>query len=92
MATLAEIQTSVEEYADYAEVGSVARARLFKTALTRLIMKLPQATSQAGASTALPIETYKRMLDDVAAWLVANDARSGANQRARTFNLSGMRG
>lgn len=92
MATIAALQTTLEDNADYAETGSVTKARAFKTALTKLLIKVPQQTGKGSASTTLPMATWEKLLAEVSAWLVANDSRSGANQRSKTFNMSGMRG
>lgn len=73
MATLAEILTELDTTASYAEDGSVAYAKRFRTALTRLIVKVPQQTGNAGTSTTLPISEYRAMLERVNGWLAVND-------------------
>jgi len=48
-ATLTEILDALNDYADYEEVGSVARARMYVTAARRFL-QLPTSSAEQGSS------------------------------------------
>jgi len=71
-----------DENADYDAVGSVSKAKLFRTACRRLIAKLPAQASRGGSggnqSFGYRIDEIRAMLQEVEAWLALNDTDSYA--------------
>ena len=72
--------TAFDENADYDANASVAKAKLFRTACRRLIVKLPSQASRGGAGGnqefGFRVDEVRRMLQEVEAWLSLNDGDS----------------
>jgi len=68
---IADIEADLLTYADFEEVGSVARARLFITSAKRWLILRPESASNEGSSLSmsksLVMEMMKRAQDYVAA-------------------------
>jgi hypothetical protein len=82
--TLEACHAAYLEFADYAEVGSVSRARQFATACRRLVLLLPKSGGHAGANLALNPEMVQGELQRALGWIAANDtaANSGVTHLA----------
>lgn len=90
--TLDQVLTELDDTASYEADASVALARRRQTALRRLITKTPLITANAGTSTTLPVAAYQAMLEEVTAWLSANDSRGAPNAGGvRYFSLEEYR-
>jgi hypothetical protein len=75
--TLTATLAAFDENADYDADGSVAKAKLFRTACRRLIAKLPAQASRGGTggnqSFAYQVDEIREMIHEVEAWLALND-------------------
>jgi hypothetical protein len=76
--TLESCHAAYLEFADYGEVGSVARARQFVTACRRLLLLLPKSGGHAGAQLSLNPELVAGELARAQSWLAINDSASNA--------------
>lgn len=69
--TIDDVETDLVEYADFEEVGSVARARSFITAAKRWLILSPESQSNEGSSMSMSksnvLDLLKRAQDYVAA-------------------------
>lgn len=93
MGTLAELQQAYEENADYDEVGSVAKAKAFRTACRRLIAKLPSSASQDSVGTIQnDLNQYKEALNAANRWLASNDTSATTTGGVKFSSFERFRG
>jgi len=86
VATFTEIQVALDDNADYAEVGSVVKAKAYQTALKRLLHSPQEAVHGGrgqGESTKYDMEQIKSLLDDVEQWIGGNDTSSTTGARVK---------
>jgi hypothetical protein len=63
--------------ADYAEAGSLAKARAFQTAATQLLVLLPRAAAMGGGmSSEFDHQSVRAALADAKGYIAANDTSS----------------
>ena len=86
---IADIEADLIEYADFEEVGSVARARSFITAAKRWLILRPESASNGGSSLSMSksvvMDLLKRAQDYVAA--NAGSVSDGAGGRVRFLGV-----
>ena len=76
---LTAYRQAAADNADYAETGSVTKAKAFETACRRLVVLLPSEIQGGGGQRQKnEIEQIKSELDDVVTWLVTNDTTRAA--------------
>lgn len=81
-ATLTEILDALNDYADYEEVGSVARARSYVTAARRFL-QLPSSSSEQGSSLGYTPEMIQAEIALARAYIAANSQANSANSSVR---------
>jgi hypothetical protein len=69
---IADIETDLLEYADFEEVGSVARARLFVTAANRWLILRAESASNQSSSLSIGKSFVENMLRRAQAFVSAN--------------------
>lgn len=72
--TLAQIQDSLIDNADFEEVQSVAKAKAFVTAAKRWFILSPQSASKDGASLSLNSQQIQLLMTRAQEFIRANDA------------------
>jgi hypothetical protein len=76
---IADIEAELLDYADFEEVGSVARARLFITAAKRWLILRPSSASNEGSSLSLNTQQVESMMKRAQDYVASNaSAASGA--------------
>lgn len=86
---IADIETDLLEYADFEEVGSVARAKLFITAAKRWLILRPESSSNEGSSISIGKTTIESMLKRAQDFVAANS--SGGSGGVRFLSTEGFR-
>lgn len=76
---IADIEADLIEYADFEEVGSVARARSFITAAKRWLILRPESASNEGSSLSMSKSVVMDLLKRAQDYVAANDI-SGAGR------------
>jgi hypothetical protein len=80
--SLSATLAAYDENADYDDDESVAKAKLFRSACRRLLVKLPAQASRGGSggtqSFGYRIDEIQAALQSVNIWLSANDTSSSA--------------
>lgn len=76
---IADIETDLLEYADFEEVGSVARARLFVTAANRWLILRAESASNQSSSLSIGKSFVENMLRRAQAF-VAKNSSSGTTR------------
>jgi hypothetical protein len=85
----ADITQTLLDNADFEEVRSVSKAKLFASAARRWLILRPQSTSGGGYSVQLNAEYIERMLQRATAFINANDTSSNANSGVRFLGMQG---
>lgn len=78
---IADIETDLLEYADFEEVASVSRARLFITAAKRWLILRAESASNQSSSLSIGKSFVENMLSRATAYVQAN---SDSNSVGRT--------
>ena len=81
-ATLTEILDALNDYADYEEVGSVARARMYVTAARRFL-QLPTSSAEQGSSLGYSPEMIQNEIAVARAYIDANAATPNGSGAVR---------
>jgi len=81
-ATLAEILDDLNDYADYEEVASVARARSYITAARRFL-QLPSSSSEQGSALGYTPAAIQSEIAVARAYIVAYDTSNANNKSVR---------
>ncbi len=76
--TIAEIEADLLEYADFEEVNSVARAKLFITAAKRWLILRPESASSQGQSLSIGKSNIEAMLKRAQDFVATSNSTSGA--------------
>ena len=84
------IESDLLEYADFEEVGSVTRARLFVTAAKRWLILRPESASNQGSSLSMSKSVIVDLLKRAQNFVSAN--ASGNNGRVRFLSAENYRG
>ncbi|MFM7009572.1 MAG: hypothetical protein ACKO0Z_09635 [Betaproteobacteria bacterium] len=79
--TLADIQADVLEYADFEEVASVSRAKLFITAAKRWLILCAESSSNQSSSLSIGKQYVSDMLKRAQAFVAQNTTGSGGQVR-----------
>lgn len=92
-ATLAELDEIIDANADYAEVGSAAKARAYASAMRRKLNLIIQSGGQGQSQITLPVETLKQLLAEATQWLAVNGSASSndASGGVTHFNMGDFR-
>lgn len=80
--TIATVEADLIEYADFEEVGSVSRAKLFVTAAKRWLILRPESASNQASSLSMGKAAVESMLAHAQEYVRANDPSPTAS-RAR---------
>lgn len=88
---IADIESDLLEYADFEEVASVSRARLFVTAAKRWLILRAESASNQSSSLSIGKSFVESMLQRAQSYVAANDAANG-NGRVRFLSAEGFRG
>lgn len=86
-ATLTEILDALNDYSDYEEVGSVARARSYVTAARRFL-QLPSTSSEQGSSLGYSPEHIQNEIAVARAYIAANATSTADNSAVRFLSAS----
>lgn len=81
---IADIETDLLEYADFEEVGSVSRARLFVTAAKRWLILRAESASNQGSSLSVGKSFVENMMTRANAF-IANNAGSASGAGSTRF-------
>ena len=73
---IADIETDLLEYADFEEVSSVARAKLFITAAKRWLILRPESASNQSSSMSIGKSSIETMLRRAQDYVAANSTTS----------------
>lgn len=85
---IADIETDLLEYADFEEVASVSRARLFVTAAKRWLILRAESASNQSSSLSIGKSFVENLLKRAEAYVAANtETSSGANSRTRFLHV-----
>lgn len=85
---IADIEADLVEYADFEEVGSVARARLFVTAAKRWLILRPASASNEGSSLSMNTQQVMDMMKRAQDYVAANaTTTSGASNSVRFLGV-----
>jgi hypothetical protein len=85
---IADIEADLIEYADFEEVASVARARLFITAAKRWLILRAESASNQGSSLSLGKSFVESMLKQAREYVVANQSTpNGASANVRFLGV-----
>lgn len=77
--TAVEVEAAKQAYydnADYESDASVAKAKLFIAACTRLMILIPASAAQGGESISMPIAQIESAMNYARKWLSINDSSS----------------
>lgn len=77
---IADIETDLLEYADFEEVSSVARARLFITAAKRWLILRADTASNQSSSLSIGKQFVENLMTRAYAYVGANTAASSSGQ------------
>lgn len=81
---IADIESDLLEYADFEEVASVSRARLFVTAAKRWLILRAESASNQSSSLSIGKSFVENLLKRAESYVAANaTSSSGANCRTR---------
>lgn len=81
---LADIETDLLDYADFEEVGSVARARSFITSAKRWLILCADSSSNQGSSMSIGKSFVESMMKRAQDYVSANaETSSGGSNRVR---------
>ncbi len=89
-ATLDEILDSLNDYSDYEEVDSLARARSFVTAARRFLA-LPSASAEQGSSSSYSVGEVSAQLRSAQAWIarkLASASTTSAGSSVRVLSTA----
>ena len=86
---IADIEADLVEFADFEEVGSVARARLFITAAKRWLILRPDSASNEGSSLSMGKSVVMDMLKRAQDFVAANDNSNNGGGRVRFLGVGG---
>jgi len=75
--TIDEVQDSLIENADFEEMGSVPKAKLFTAAAKRWLILRPNSASHLGNSLTLNAQYVNEMLQRALAFIQSNSAGDG---------------
>lgn len=90
---IADIESDLLEYADFEEVASVSRAKLFITAAKRWLILRAESASNQSSSLSIGKSFVESMLSRAQNYVSANSAPSaGGNGRVRFLSAQGFRG
>ena len=90
--TLSEARTAYLANADYADGnGDTAKGRAFRAACRSLLVLLPEQASRGSTSTRMSIETIRKELDRVEAWLGIHDTNQASAGRVVYGNVNAFR-
>lgn len=87
---IADIEADLLEYADFEEVGSVARARLFITAAKRWLILRPESASNQSSSMSMSKSVVVDLLARAQSYVTAN--ATGTGGRVRFLSAENYRG
>ena len=87
VATLDAILESLNDYSDYEEVGSVARARSYVTAARRFL-QLPSTSSEQGSSMGYTPQVIQQEIATARAFIDANTSTSSGGSAVRFLSAS----
>jgi len=87
---IAAIESDLLEYADFEEVSSVARARLFITSAKRWLILRPESASNQGSSLSMSKSVVVDLLKRAQDYVAAN--ASGNSGRVRFLSAENYRG
>jgi hypothetical protein len=73
---IADVEADLVDYADFEEVGSVARARLFVTAAKRWLILRPESASNQSSSLSIGKSSVSDMLNRAQQYIAANSGGS----------------
>lgn len=85
-ATLEEILDALNDYSDYDEVGSVARARSFVTAARRFL-QLPSSSAEQGSSLGYSPQLIQQEIATARAYIAANATDSSSASSVRFLSI-----
>ena len=74
---IADIETDLLEYADFEEVASVARAKLFVTAANRWLILRPTSASNQSSSLSMDTTKVENLLKRALDYVAANATTTG---------------
>jgi hypothetical protein len=74
---IADIETDLLEYADFEEVASVARAKLFITAANRWLILRPESASNQSSSLSMNKSTVQDLMKRALDYVAANATTAG---------------
>jgi hypothetical protein len=77
---LIAVQELVVEYADFEEVNSVARAKLFITNARRWLILCPESSSEQGSSLGMAKSTVVDLMKRAQEFVSANDTSNGSGR------------
>ena len=78
--TIATVETDLLTYADFEEVGSVARAKLFMTAAKKWLILRPESASNQSSSLSMGKQAVEQMLQQARTYVQANDSSPTASR------------
>lgn len=82
-----QIQEDVSTYSDYEDEGSVSRAKLYRTALRRLITFRTTSSSNQGSSLSQDVRSLENLMARVNDFIAANDTDSASTSRVRFLSV-----
>lgn len=80
---IADIEADLLDYADFEEVASVGRARLFITAAKRWLILRADSASNQGSSLTIGKSFVEAMMKRATEYVAANATVNGASGRTR---------
>jgi hypothetical protein len=82
---IADIEADLIEYADFEEVGSVARAKLFITAAKRWLILRPESASNQSSSLSIGKDSVQELMRRAKDYVAANGTTSGGGRNSVRF-------
>jgi hypothetical protein len=82
---IADIEADLIEYADFEEVGSVARAKLFITAAKRWLILRPESASNQSSSLSIGKDSVQELMRRAQDYVDANGTTSGGGRNSVRF-------
>ena len=82
---IADIETDLLNYADFEEVGSVARAKLFITAAKRWLILRPESASNQSSSLSIGKDSVQELMRRAQDYVAANGTTSGGGRNSVRF-------
>ena len=86
-ATLDEVYDALVDNADFEEVASVAKAKLFATAASRFLILSPQSQSDQGSSLTMSVAQIENLLKRARGYIDQN-ASGASNANVRFLSAS----